>query len=388
MGFHKRKKVLYVIGGLCQGGAESQTVNMIERLDRSLFDPSLLIFTNEKKIFFRQILDSDVEVTALGATDYPDLVAAAKSIAGISREIRSRKPDLVHALLNLGNTFARLVSVVHPQGPVISSIRSEFLVFYPPLHQKIERSLSRRSRFITVNLMETKRQLEDFLPIESDRIVYIPNGVDTERFHPEGPVMELAGARRGGEGSIVFTIAGSLSRRKNQMRALEALDIANNLSNEARRIRLVLIGATADNAFREELETYVGNHDISSQVIFMDPVEKIEKVYRGSDFLLLPALFEGLPNVVLEAMACEVPVLISGKANKAGVVDHGVNGWVFDDSDPEQLAHLMLKTAAMNENKKQSTGRAGREKATAVYSWASVMRQYENLYMEACGETG
>ena len=65
---------------------------------------------------------------------------------------------------------------------------------------------------------------------------------------------------------------------------------------------------------------------------------RLREIYRSADCLVNPSLYEGMPNVVLEAMACGLPVIASRVPGNDAVVRHGETGWLFDLDKPECLS--------------------------------------------------
>src|SRR5207244_2374464 len=98
-----------------------------------------------------------------------------------------------------------------------------------------------------------------------------------------------------------------------------------------------------------------------------------------ADCLVNPSIGEGLPNVVLEAMACGVPIIASRVAGNDTLVEHRRNGLLFDVARQEELAECLVEMAREPEVGR-TMGARGRENALADYSWSSVARRYAELF--------
>ena len=92
-----------------------------------------------------------------------------------------------------------------------------------------------------------------------------------------------------------------------------------------------------------------------------------------------PSSGEGLPNVVLEAMACGIPVIASRVAGNDTLVRHLENGLLYDVAVPTELADAIERMAA-DEDLRKTMGARGREIALRDYSWSSVARRYAALF--------
>jgi glycosyltransferase involved in cell wall biosynthesis len=109
------------------------------------------------------------------------------------------------------------------------------------------------------------------------------------------------------------------------------------------------------------------------------PREQTLAAYRRADCLVNPSSGEGLPNVVLEAMACGVAIVASRVAGNDTLVRHGENGLLFDWSRPDEMGDGLARLAA-DPALRRAMGERGREMALSEYSWSSVARKYAELF--------
>ncbi|OTF01232.1 glycosyltransferase family 4 protein [Halorubrum sp. SD683] len=136
----------------------------------------------------------------------------------------------------------------------------------------------------------------------SSRIEVVANGIDTERFTPEGPESDLIDA----EGPVVLFV-GRFADGKRPWLAVEAFA---GVFAEYPDAELYLCG---DGALREGLEAQVAELGIEEAVTFLGhvPYDEMPKVYRSGDVLVLPSRAEGVPRTVLEAMASGLEIVMS-----------------------------------------------------------------------------
>ena len=139
----------------------------------------------------------------------------------------------------------------------------------------------------------------------NSRIEVVPNGVDTDRFHPDGPESE----RIEHDGPVVLFV-GRLVEGK---RPADAVEAVSRLSKE-HNAKLYVAG---EGPLKSEIAT--DHVEFLGQV----PYEDMPAVYRAADALVLPSRAEGLPRTVLEAMASRVPVVVSDLEQVAPVVGDG-----------------------------------------------------------------
>ncbi len=136
----------------------------------------------------------------------------------------------------------------------------------------------------------------------TSRIEVVPNGIDTERFTPEGPTSELIDA----EGPAVLFV-GRLVDGKQPWLAVEAFAAVLEAYPDA---GLYVCG---DGPLREDLEAQVDELGIGASTTFFGhvPYDEMPKVYRSADVLVLPSRAEGVPRTVLEAVASGTQVVVS-----------------------------------------------------------------------------
>ncbi|SFC75448.1 Glycosyltransferase involved in cell wall bisynthesis [Halobiforma haloterrestris] len=142
----------------------------------------------------------------------------------------------------------------------------------------------------------------------SSRIEVVNNGVDTERFTPDGPACE-----RIDHDGLVVLFVGRLVEGKRPQDAVQAV---SRLAGE-RDVKLYIVG---DGPMRAELEAMA---DGSVEFLGQVPYEEMPAVYRAGDVLVLPSRAEGLPRTVLEAMASGIPVVVSDLEQVVPVVGDG-----------------------------------------------------------------
>lgn len=175
---------------------------------------------------------------------------------------------------------------------------------------------------------EEKKRVQSF-GVESD-VEVVANGIDTERFTPGGPQSDLIDH----DGPTVLFVGRLVDGKRPQ----DAIAAIGRVREEYPEVRLYLCG---DGAMREELEEQVANEGLEDAVRFLGqlPYDEMPTLYRGSDALVLPSRAEGLPRTVLEAMACNVPVVCSALEQVTPVINGA--GTTVPVGDVEEFARGM-----------------------------------------------
>ncbi|HUN56411.1 MAG TPA: glycosyltransferase family 4 protein, partial [Smithella sp.] len=121
---------------------------------------------------------------------------------------------------------------------------------------------------------------------------------------------------------------------------------------------------------------------IISDIIFTGPVkkEKIIKLYLAGDFYMMLSKFDTFGNVVLEAMAVGLPVIVSGNVGAKDIVKEGVNGFIVNDtSDTDYIAAKI--TELLDEDNRLRMSEAAYQTA-AQNTWDDVIKKYAAIYEE------
>lgn len=198
----------------------------------------------------------------------------------------------------------------------------------------------------------------------STPVSLVHNGVDCETF---APIEESTTPSE-----ILFV--GRLMETKGVRELIEAF---SHLSVDA-QLRIV-----GEGSLREELEQQVRTLDIDDRVTFTGrvPNDELPRLYARSAVFALPSSREGLPRTVLEALACETPVVTSDLPQLESLVD-GV-GLTVPESDVAALS-TALEDVLTDEELRDRLGTTGRQRVREEYSWKETVRKTTNVYRELC----
>jgi glycosyltransferase involved in cell wall biosynthesis len=317
-----RKRVLLVIAGLPAGGAERQMALLARNLDRDAFEVGLLIFNAADKVHYRDVLDGSVWFRALGLSRADGVRLYPRLLGGIRRAVADFAPDIVHASLNVANHAVRVAALLGGwRFPVVTSVRVDFRAGYRRHEKLMERLLWRRSAHVICNAARTRDQLIADLGMPPDRVSAIANGLDETFFaEPSAP-------RPGWwpQGHVALTV-GRFVPQKNHLglvAAIAALAARDALGDW----RFVFLG---EGPLRAEIESAIAAAKLTDRILIAPPVAEIVPAYRAADLFILPSLFEGMPNALLEAAAAGCALAVAPGANEIGIVGEG-RGWVLDE---------------------------------------------------------
>lgn len=265
-----------------------------------------------------------------------------RAAPALSAYLGRRRPAVLLSAGNHGHATAWAALRGH-RVPRIYHISNDVLRFYAP-----ERPLKRLERAVTSRLLAADADhivcvapqllgMPAFAAANRrGRVSTIVNGIDLEK------VRNLAAQPvehrwLGGPDAVVLGI-GRLARQKNFGMLIEALAIARRI----RPIRLIILGESRDDA-RSTLLAQASALGIGDAVDLPGRVDNVFPWLARADVFALPSLWEGAANVLIEAIACGVPVVAAISAGNAGdVLDQGRYGRLVEPDEPEQMAAALL----------------------------------------------
>lgn len=222
-------------------------------------------------------------------------------------------------------------------------------------------------------------QLRESLAENRLPVVEVPNGVDTDLFHPA----TSPGLRDLADTAKVMLFVGTLDRAHHYRRVdllLEALAQTNDPD-----LRLVIVGDGDKRADYEALSSQLG---LGSSVHFLGALEphELPAIYTAVDVVVLPAsLQESFGMTLIESMACGTPVITSALPGVRSVVTDGRDGMFVMPGSASELANTIRHFFSLPASVRREMGEVGRKKAKRQYTWCSIGDRLDELYHQVAG---
>lgn len=282
--------------------------------------------------------------------------------------IKKLKPDIIHshsADLGFFISFpARLYRI-----PIINTCHGvtfpdKQYCFMKRFAEIFFLKYGRFKRIITVD----KSSLKFFKEAGINNGMYIPNGVDIERF-------DMQELKKRDNQKIRFLFVGRLEEQKGVKYLIQAAKI---LMNSTKNLQIILVG---DGSQRERLERLTKKGGLEECVIFLGSVDEDEliELYSTSDIFIIPSIWEGLPLTILEAWAARLPVVTTNVGGIPEVCANEENALIVPAKDSKALANGMLKLIE-DKNLRNKLGENGRKLVEEKYSWARVGIDVQRVY--------
>src|SRR5262249_8514040 len=211
------------------------------------------------------------------------------------------------------------------------------------------------------------------LGVPSSRCSLVPNAIDTQQFTRRRSLRQAREHLGLDASHLVVGAVGRLAAEKGFDILIRATDL---LLNAGLDVELWLIG---DGDERSRLESLARELGHKHRILLLGHRLDVRELYEAMDVFALSSLREGLPNVLLEAMSLEVPVVATNVAGVPGLIKDGLNGLLIPPHSVEQLTQALarlLNDAALRDRLRQ----AGRQSIEARYSFAGRMDRVRALY--------
>ncbi|MFQ5328467.1 MAG: glycosyltransferase family 4 protein [Thermodesulfobacteriota bacterium] len=209
---------------------------------------------------------------------------------------------------------------------------------------------------------------------EVTKIERIPNFIAPGIFTPASPEERKRIKTELGVGAApLVTFSGRFISRKGINYLLEAW---TDVTDECADARLLLLG---DGPLLEEMKRMASSLGIAGSVIFLGHVPHVTDYLHGTDIFVLPSLQEGMPNSLLEAMACGLPIVATRIGGGTDIINDGVNGILVEPGDSKELA-LGILNLLKDQEKAAALAVRGLQTMRDSYTLDSVVPRYLALY--------
>ena len=307
-------------------------------------------------------------------------------IARTRRIVKAEKIDVIHTINDHSTNVAvaALVSIATKkpfvytiQGPGTRTGHPFVDSLVSAYDLTVERWIAKhadRIILLSSGLLSTAEKLR----VKHDKVAVVPSGIDSACFDRERRGIEERAAQlkaewKIGSDDVVVGYAGRLVPAKGLTYLFSAI---KQIEDKHPNIVLLVVG---DGAQRGELEALA--EDLKVRTIFAGWQRDMLPFYALMDIFVLPSFFEGLPNVILEAMAMKMAVVATAVGGNPDVLANGENGFLVPVRNASKLASA-LATLVEDADLRVRMGLKNRQKVERDFRWSSTVEKVEKAYYE------
>jgi glycosyltransferase involved in cell wall biosynthesis len=361
-------RLLFLVNGFAIGGGEIKLLELVGEIVRKQAEKFHVMVCSVGQ---GGPLQKDFEALGIRTEVYPKKGPYDISLVWkVARLMRQERIDMVQTTLFyadvIGTLAARMAGVKHVVSweAITEPYRRKHLLAY---------RLASKWFAVSVAVSEAiRRKVMDERHVPPRKAVTIHYGVDPRRFRPGKSHSLRKELGLGRKQKILGTVA-RLTTQKGHCYLIEA---ASRIVEAYPEAHFVFAG---DGPLRSELESQTRRVGLEDHIHFLGFRTDVRELMNDFDVFILPSLWEGLPNVVLEVMACGKPVVATAVDGTPEAVVHGQTGFLVPPRNPEALADAVIDILA-DERQLKAMGMRGRERIVQAFSLNKQIDAFVNLY--------
>lgn len=351
-------RILYVITGLGLGGAEKVVCDLADQMSTLGHQVKIAYLTGKVVVRPKNI---NVDIIPLDLNNFYGLYLASKKYKKL---IQDFQPDVVHAHMVHANIFTR-----------INRIGCAIQKLICTAHNSNEGGRLRMIAYRLTNFLsdfnsnvsqEATKSLINKGAFNKNNLTTVYNGIDLSKFK------SFKTAKKNDE--IMVLSVGRFNEQKdypNLFRAIKTLK-DNGLIE---KVKFYIAG---DGDLRPYLEKTIKDFGINNNVILLGKRSDIPDLLNQADFFVLSSRHEGLPTVVIEAMACETFVVATDCGGSAEIL--GETGVLVPIENSEALAKGLEHAMSLTEDKRKENGKLARMRVEKLFSLEASVNKWLALY--------
>ncbi|MCZ7559489.1 MAG: glycosyltransferase [Burkholderiaceae bacterium] len=374
-------KVLFAIGSLGLGGAESQMALLIREL--SARDWQCELFVLEARGSLRDAIDASGAAIHDGGYDsgapgWRRAGQIARALLRLWFVARRARPDVLHAFLPLTN-FLGAVAGWAARVPLVLTSRRALGTHQDrhPLWKPFDRVANALSHRITVNSRAVGEDTVARDAVRRDKLVLIPNGMEFSRFDAAaGTRGTMRRHLRLGPQDQAIVAVGNLLAYKGHDDLVRALPA---VLERHPRARLFLAGE--DRGREPDLRQIAASLAVLPAIVFLGRRDDVPALLAAMDVFVLPSHEEGFSNALLEAMASGLGIVATNVGGNPEALDHGACGLLVPARDPVVLAQAVSRLLG-DEGERAAFGRRASDSVRTRYPVSAMVDAHLSLYRQ------
>lgn len=351
------KKIVLFTDSLGAGGAQRQLCGLAVMLRQHNYD--VVVITYHPLDFYKSYLDENGVRNLIVSNG----CGALKRIQCIRQYLKSENPEWVIAYQETPSLIASIIKGTGLKFNLIVSERNTTQKL--TIKDKLRFSLYRYATSIVPNSYSQEAFLSSHYKWMVEKLRTITNFVDLEKFSYNDDIRCQV---------PLIVVAATIWPPKNTLGFIEAVRILAQ-KKIAFKVRWYGYSEGYDEYFTQALSK-IDEYQLNEFIELLPKTKDIQEVYRQSDYFCLPSFYEGVPNVIAEAMSTGRPILCSNVCDNPRYVIEEVNGYLFDPNSPENMAEQILKGLSVSDQVYSQMCQESRKRAEEMLSMDTFINKY------------
>ena len=359
----RRERVIHLIQALDNGGCENMLLRILPRLTD--FEHKIITL-NHRGELADQFEKKNIAVGNINQKNIFDIFSYFRLL----KEIRKEKPDIIFTYLFHADFVGRLFLQIFTKAKIIPFLRTTYN------HKKYfsARLFEKLTKYFVKNYLANSESVKNFyaenIGVNPEIITVIPNGVDVDfyaKIKRDENLRESLGIEK--EDLAIICVA-NLHINKGHKYLLEAFE---NIYKENKNIKLLLVGNGDE---KENLLKQIENYESKNNILFLGKRTDVPQLLKISDIFVLPTLFEGMSNAILEAMAIGMPVVTTGILENRELIKDEKVGILIPTRDAIAI-QKNISLLLQNESFRKSLEENARKDIAENYSLKTIIKKWE-----------
>ena len=368
--------VLFLIDQLAGiGGGEASLIKIVRHLPQQKFRCSVATLSSHVNPGITGQLACPLHVLPVRRVFGLNSLQAALQLRHL---IRTERIDIVHTFFETANLWGGFVSKLGG-GPVLVSSRRDMGILRRSLKHRLGYKIINRlcDKVVAVSnaVRDATLEQED---IRHDKTVTLYNGVDLAEISSTPADDRWRGNYGCARTDPVIASVGNIRRVKGMDTLVHAAAL---VCHEVPQTRFIIIGGEDELVYAEWLRRTIRSFGLENNIFFAGHSQSVIPVLKNSQAFCLLSRSEGFSNAILEAMACELPCVVTGVGGNPEAVIHEVNGFVVPPDDPARAADRLLELLR-NPAGAHAMGAAGRDLVASRFTTEAMVSELAELYRQ------
>ena len=371
-------RITYVLGSLRDGGTERQVLELLRHLDRSRFQPSLILMEDANVEQSHGLIE---HCFVLGVPQggnsrwFFRSASMARAVMRAQAHMKHLRSDIVHAFLPgpciLGGLAARMARI-----PLIIGSRRSLPSQYRAGRRTAgwaDTAAFRLAHFNLGNSNAVTREIVRVAGCPASKCGTLRNGVDLQRFRPDlpSPIRQQLGWT---QDEVVF---GQVANFRPGKRHSDFVEMAAALAQRHPQVRFILAGA--DYGAKPSILQQIDAGGLGTKIKVLDARPSPEEIFAALDVYVCTSEAEGFSNVILEAMACAKPVIATDVGGNPEGIRHDQSGFLVPVGDVAAFGQR-AETLIAGAHLRKTMGMNGRRLAETEFSLAAMVKAHQEVY--------
>lgn len=369
----RKDKIIHIISSLGSGGAEKVLTDMVCQM--SEFE-HIVISLKSNGFYYKKLIDNSIETYQLGINKYNCIVKLFLLLKIVIRQ----KPQVIQGWLYHGNIIS-LMCKLFVKSKIVWCIHSN-KIEYPVYSRTIillNKICALFSKIPNAILFVSQASMKSHIShgYKNNNMPIINNGYDLSEFYYDDSIKVFSrNSNLISPDSFVIGCIGRLHPAKDHENFFSAIA---KIKNKLGIFNIVMAGSGIELG-NAKLMDLVAKYDLIDNIILLGIQSNMNKVYNMLDLLVLSSYTESFPNVLVEAMCCQLPCVSTDAGDARIILDNDC--YVVNARDATSLANVVYSIANLVSAERKVLGIMNRNKVFSRYTMENMLKKYKDLYTE------